>query len=315
MSSRSSLRRPPSRPLRDDIAALPPRRRPIIVPLALIAIVVGAVASTVMLANGGRNIAPLLQAAGPGWEKALAASLGWHDDAIPQAQQAGASPHPADAVSTSSAGFIDMSSSRIAATGADTTEVADSGRDAAAARCDRLADGTQEKPAFTAEENGRWQCTALLTFVDDTGASSLFVQIRGLDGSLFSSFRIKFNSGPTGITTTLANEAIRLAGIGLATDETPDGSADLRDRLLHEKNFDAVIGGYRATFRREASDATRGNLIILGKPFGRGAVTDGAIKPRSAQAGSADTKNTAAPTVSRRIDKSARLGGVFERNR
>ncbi len=182
--------------------------------------------------------------------------------------------------------------------------------EAAAQTCRRLGASRQEIPIFTSSDDGAWQCALLLTYeshpqIEGDTPASLFVQITGRRDMPFSTFRIKFNPGRAGMTAALADEAARLAGLALAglalagnapAEHVPAnpvpanpvaagpvaaglapaggnplaGGAELAARLQSRSDFEMAVNGYRAVFKREGSDPTRGNLIIRNVPSGNG---------------------------------------------
>lgn len=241
---------------------LPPRRRRFVVPALLIASVVGVIAATVLFANGGRNITLVLRALDPAWISERSTWIGW---LAPSAQPAGDPSTPSRTpVDTTQAAIIPApapsSPSPPSAVQEPEADVLP-----AAQRCDRLASGAQEKPSFTADSADReaWQCTVLLSYADGAGATSLFVQMRGRQGAPFSALRVKFNTAESGITASLAEEALRLVSLSMLRDSQKDEVASLRARLLHWDNFDSMLQGYKVSFKRETSDPTRGNLILV----------------------------------------------------
>jgi hypothetical protein len=128
-------------------------------------------------------------------------------------------------------------------------------------RCDLLRDGSGTAPTFSGSGDD-WECLFFEEFGNAPEPAALFVQARGTEPGIVSSFRIKVSL--TDLTTELAvlSEAIGAAErFGLPM--TPETRTYLIEKLAGRTEFSSIVENYRMTFSREITDARRYNLLIL----------------------------------------------------
>ena len=132
--------------------------------------------------------------------------------------------------------------------------------------CHSLGRAGQEAPEFT-EQGGSWDCSLLREYVGDQGPSSAFLQIRGGAKGMFSSFRIKLNLLPGGLTGAMLDEALQLMRKSVRPLWNDDGmSAWLRQKFEKSKDFSVLTGYYPAILKHELSDPDRVNFIVVNRP-------------------------------------------------
>jgi len=128
-------------------------------------------------------------------------------------------------------------------------------------RCELLRDDRGTAPTFTRSGDG-WECLFFETFGNAPEPAALFIQARGTERDIVSSFRIKVSL--TDLTTELA---VLSKAIG-ATERfglpmTPETRSYLIEKLAGRTEFSSIVENYRMTFGREITDARRYNLLIL----------------------------------------------------
>ncbi|CDZ42871.1 DUF6030 family protein [Neorhizobium galegae] len=131
----------------------------------------------------------------------------------------------------------------------------------AAERCDLLRDDRGTAPTFSRSGEG-WECLFFKEFGNGPEPAALFIQARGTEPDIMSSFRIKVS-----LTDLTAELAVLSGAIG-ATERfglpmTPETRTYLVEKLAGRTEFSSIVENYRMTFSREISDARRYNLLIL----------------------------------------------------
>ncbi len=128
-------------------------------------------------------------------------------------------------------------------------------------RCDLLRDDRGTAPTFS-RSGGDWECLFFEEFGNAPEPAALFIQARGTEPGTVSSFRIKVSL--TDLTTELAvlSEAIG-ATERFGLPMTPETRTYLIEKLAGRTEFSSIVENYRMTFSREVTDARRYNLLIL----------------------------------------------------
>ncbi|WP_105432563.1 DUF6030 family protein [Neorhizobium sp. T6_25] len=128
-------------------------------------------------------------------------------------------------------------------------------------RCDLLRDDRGTAPTFS-RSGGDWECLFFEEFGNAPEPAALFIQARGMEPGTVSSFRIKVSL--TDLTTELAvlSEAIG-ATERFGLPMTPETRTYLIEKLAGRTEFSSIVENYRMTFSREVTDARRYNLLIL----------------------------------------------------
>jgi hypothetical protein len=139
--------------------------------------------------------------------------------------------------------------------------------------CRSFAEDGQEAPAFTAHDDGSWDCSTFRAYAGESGAPSLFLQTRGSKTVPFSAFRIKFNLGADGMTAPLLADALRLVDSSITPlPISNDLEAALKQKLASNTDFYFLFGYYPVTLRQEFSDSKRLNLIVVNRPIPKTAI-------------------------------------------
>lgn len=128
-------------------------------------------------------------------------------------------------------------------------------------RCGLLRDDRGTTPTFT-RSGDEWECLFFEEFGNAPEPAALFIQARGTDPDIVSSFRIKVS------LTDLATELAVLSEAIGATERfglpmTPETRSYLIEKLAGRTEFSSIVENYRMTFSREITDARRYNLLIL----------------------------------------------------
>ncbi|MEN3146457.1 DUF6030 family protein [Neorhizobium sp. IRAMC:178] len=128
-------------------------------------------------------------------------------------------------------------------------------------RCDLLRDDRGTAPTFS-RSGDEWECLFFEEFGNAPEPAALFIQARGTEPDIMSSFRIKVSL--TDLTTELAllSEAIG-ATERFGLPMTPETRSYLIEKLAGRIEFSSIVENYRMTFSREITDARRYNLLIL----------------------------------------------------
>jgi hypothetical protein len=128
-------------------------------------------------------------------------------------------------------------------------------------RCDLLRDDGGTAPTFS-RSGDDWECLFFEEFGNAPEPAALFIQTRGTEPGIVSSFRIKVSL--TDLTTELAvlSEAIA-ATERFGLPMTPETRTYLIEKLAGRTEFSSIVENYRMTFSREITDARRYNLLIL----------------------------------------------------
>lgn len=204
-------------------------------PLVLfLMIAVGAILSTVLLANGGRNLRAVFGM--PRMEAAPAPS------STPFEQQEKIRPpsprwpwlsHTAELQPLRKVG-------------------------APRQMCGQLALNGHEEPEFQISAARIWKCSVLRP---ENSSSSLFLQARGRENSAATSIRVKFNLGSDGLSDGMTAEALTF--FYNATVLPPDRELRfiLQKKLETRRDFYLLAGYYSLTFHREIDARDRYNLI------------------------------------------------------
>lgn len=125
-------------------------------------------------------------------------------------------------------------------------------------RCIGFADlELADRPVFTQEEGGEWECSYLLEYPETSHRPSIFVLVRGVQAETWSSFRLKLNFGSVLSRQALATEAAFLV-------RTIVGQhihvKELATMLAAQKDFTITLGRIELAYKRERLDETRFNL-------------------------------------------------------
>ncbi|MBP2560923.1 hypothetical protein J2857_003692 [Neorhizobium galegae] len=128
-------------------------------------------------------------------------------------------------------------------------------------RCGLLRDDRGTTPTFT-RSGDDWECLFFKEFGNAPEPAALFIQARGTEPDIVSSFRIKVS------LTDLATELVVLSEAIGATERfglpmTRETRSYLIEKLAGRTEFSSMVENYRMTFSREITDARRYNLLIL----------------------------------------------------
>lgn len=135
-----------------------------------------------------------------------------------------------------------------------------------AARCRGIAElTTQTPPMFIQKENGEWECSYMLEYPETGHSPSVFVQIRGIEPGVWSSFRLKLNVGSLLSRQVLGNRAANLV-YELIGDQMP--MRELGAVLAAGQEFELSFDGVKLTYRQERFDKMRYNLSGTNAPGG-----------------------------------------------
>jgi len=232
---------------RAEIEMHPPAPPRLAIPILLLIGVSVAIAATVLLANDRRNMRLLADA--------LHIQLKSPTPQLPPALAANEKPQPP---ATHAPALTGPPLAPLQA-----VEPAFQPRDF----CQSLGQASQEAPEFTEQQGGSWDCSLLREYSSDQGLSSAFLQIRGGAKGAFSSFRIKFNLLPGGLTAAMLDEALQLMRKSIRplwNDDEMNGW--LGQKIKDSKDFSALTGYYPAVLKHELSDAYRLNFIVMNRP-------------------------------------------------
>ncbi|RWX75767.1 hypothetical protein EPK99_18970 [Neorhizobium lilium] len=130
-------------------------------------------------------------------------------------------------------------------------------------RCKSLKTQTTTELTFT--PNGRdWECLALEPFGSADDHASIFVQARGTDSDL-RTFRMKLSlTDPTQLAAVTQAAMDMLDHFSLAL--SPESRQYLADKLARQVKFSSALENYQASFSREFLDDRRFNLLLLPRP-------------------------------------------------
>ncbi|MGV1871971.1 MULTISPECIES: DUF6030 family protein [Agrobacterium] len=129
----------------------------------------------------------------------------------------------------------------------------------AESQCRSIADlSVSSRPVFTVTENGEWECTYLIEYSETGHKPSLFIQIRGLDPGIWSSFRLKLNFGSPLSRQVLGAQAADLVYLLIGTN-TP--VRDLDAMLAAGRELEMTFDDVTLKYRQERTDSNRFNLF------------------------------------------------------
>lgn len=115
------------------------------------------------------------------------------------------------------------------------------------------------RPAFRQHENG-WECTYLLEYRETGQQPSLFVQIRGAETGVWSSFRVKFKFGSHLSRQVLGGDAAKIVYL-----LTGNRVSDLNELFAARQDFEMPLNDLMLKFVREAGEANSFNLFAIKK--------------------------------------------------
>ncbi|CDZ71374.1 DUF6030 family protein [Neorhizobium galegae] len=128
-------------------------------------------------------------------------------------------------------------------------------------RCDLLRDDRGTAPTFT-RSGDDWECLFFEEFGNAPEPAAMFIQVRGTDPDMVTSFRIKVSLTDLTMELAVLSEAIR-ATERFGLPMTPETRSYLIEKLAGRTEFSSIVENYRMTFSREITDARRYNLLIL----------------------------------------------------
>lgn len=132
-------------------------------------------------------------------------------------------------------------------------------------RCLAIAElSAPEKPVFTAQDTGDWQCTYVIDYAETGHKPSLFLQIRGMEPGVWSNFRIKLNFGSVLSRQVLGARAANIVYSLLGTNMP---LKELEVVLASGLDMEIAFGSVTLKYRQERGDTNRYNL------FGTRAIT------------------------------------------
>ena len=125
-------------------------------------------------------------------------------------------------------------------------------------KCRRIADlSSPSRPVFIEKPDGEWECSYQLEYTETGHTPSVFLQIRGFEPGVWSSFRLKLNFGSILSRQVLGDRAASLV-YALIGDQTPMRELSVTLGAGHE--FEASFEGITLRYRQERFDTTRYNL-------------------------------------------------------
>ncbi len=128
-----------------------------------------------------------------------------------------------------------------------------------ALRCKGIGDlSSPNKPVFTEKGNGEWECTYLQEYPETGHTPSVFLQIRGVEAGVWSSFRLKLNFGSLLSRQVLGTRAANLV-YTLIGNDTPMRELDVT--LAAGREFEIAFGGITLKYLQERMDQTRFNVF------------------------------------------------------
>jgi hypothetical protein len=127
-----------------------------------------------------------------------------------------------------------------------------------ATRCRGIADlSNTSRPVFIEKSDGQWECSYLLEYHETTHNPSVFIQIRGIQAGIWSSFRVKLNFGSLLSRQVLGARAAALI-YALIGDKTP--ARDLATSLAAGRDFEISFDSIVLKYKRERFDDARYNF-------------------------------------------------------
>jgi hypothetical protein len=128
-------------------------------------------------------------------------------------------------------------------------------------RCELLRDDRGTAPAFT-RSGDDWECLFFEEFGNAPEPAALFIQARGAEPDIVNSFRIKVSLTDPAMELAVLSAALAATErFGLAM--TPETRSYLTEKLAGRTEFSSIVENYRMTFSQEITDARRYNLLIL----------------------------------------------------
>jgi hypothetical protein len=128
-----------------------------------------------------------------------------------------------------------------------------------ASQCRSIADlSASNKPVFITTENGEWECTYQLEYSETGHTPSLFIQIRGIEPGVWSSFRIKLNFGSLLSRQVLGARAANLVNLLVGTNN-PLGN--LEGVLATGRELEITFDDVTLKYQQERLDPNRFNLF------------------------------------------------------
>lgn len=129
----------------------------------------------------------------------------------------------------------------------------------AAFQCSSIADlSASSRPVFTKTDNGDWECSSMLEYSETGHTPSLFIQIRGIEPGVWSSFRVKLNFGSLLSRQVLGARAANLIHLLVGTN-TP--LRDLEGVLASGRELEITFDDVTLKYRQERLDPNRFNLF------------------------------------------------------
>lgn len=132
-----------------------------------------------------------------------------------------------------------------------------------AQQCAALTEPTQDKPQYTVDGEGNWQCLAFWSAAPSPDAAAVFLQVRGDKMHSITSWRMKLSKADTDGTEILLHGFAMLQQIVHPVSLEPDLQTVIRDKTEKWQDFYSVLGPYVITFRQELLDPKRFNLFAL----------------------------------------------------
>lgn len=223
------------------LAASPPRpakRWPLV--LLIIAVIAG-VASTVLLANGQRNLKTFAQFLGMPLPKPAASP-----PSAPKISEAPRAPTP---------------NPRWPWPGFATVPGLIEPTPTPADMCSAQAAGAHEIPAFAESEQRGWECSMLLDSLGASRSASLFLLARGAMHAPADNIRVKFNLADGKLDGDLAAQALAFFRLAASMPRDPSLTDRLTKMLNSQGDFYFFAGYQSLTFRQEVGNPGRYNLI------------------------------------------------------
>ncbi len=128
-----------------------------------------------------------------------------------------------------------------------------------ASQCRSIADlSASSRPVFNTAENGEWECSYQLEYSETGHTPSLFIQIRGIEPGVWSSFRIKLNFGSLLSRQVLGARAANLVNLLVGTNN-PLGN--LEAVLATGRELEITFDDVTLKYQQERLDPNRFNLF------------------------------------------------------